>query len=107
MNILKKIKFNLLNHPVPYEIKEFWLAFYYMDKKKYDGKTVRMPYFKYKRYVSYNQGDLVEFFRIDGVRFFYKIIKKYKYESARSPWADLAPWDDGYNYDLEFDHIEK
>jgi hypothetical protein len=83
----------------PKEEKDYWGAF--CAGWNDDNKDEVFPYWKYGRYVYHKVMDVVPLYKRQGYIGYYKIVGWYHYGS------DNAGWDDGRQYSLKFDHIEK
>lgn len=108
METIKKKVLNLFNtdknlFPKTLDIAP---AYHYTDKTiKIDGVEYEylMHYFLEKKYVRYEEGQIIPILRKDGITAYYKIDRKNRRGSSMD---DYASWDDRTDYKMSISHTE-
>ena len=95
MNFLR----SLFSGEFPGRINNLWLSEAIPSKTKISGHKIKL-----KKYPSL--GEVVLFFQTKEFNVFYKCVDIETYQAARSPFADLAYWDNGKEYSFTYHHKE-
>ena len=120
-NLRESIAARRAKNLFPKAKKKYWYCYEFHDyqyklmkaKKPWKSSEITLPceVFVFNPWYTNGRlpevGDIIPCIQLDGWVGLYEVTKKYKYESAKSMWADLASWDDGYNIDLELHHCGK